>query len=96
MKHNFFVYVFALCIPLLLIVDTYQSAEYAKLEKEVLFIQGEEHDLIEANKRLLSGISVLSNPERIEKIARDTLGMRKADLSEIIRVEIKRQDNGTY
>jgi cell division protein FtsL len=45
--------------------------------------------LIESNKALVTDISVLSSSERIEKIAVEELGMRKATSDEIVRVSIK-------
>ena len=44
--------------------------------------------LIEENKRIVSEISVLTNAERIEKIAVEELGMHKAEAEDIVRVEM--------
>ncbi len=89
------VFVFALAIPLLLIFDVYQAGKYAALEKEIKETESRQYELVESNKRLLSGISVLSSPDRIEKLAVETLKMRKALPEEIIRIELKGKNAGS-
>ena len=44
--------------------------------------------MVEENKNLITGISVLSSADRIEALASGQLGMRPAESSEIIRVEM--------
>ena len=48
-----------------------------------------QYSVIEQNKRLVSEISTLTSSERIEDIAVNELGMRKAESEEIMRVEVK-------
>ena len=43
---------------------------------------------MEENKTLITGISVLAGADRIEALASGQLGMRPAESSEIIRVEM--------
>ena len=66
-----------------------QSQQYMNIEKEVAELERVQKDLIESNKALVTDISVLSSSERIEKIAVEQLGMRKATSDEIVRVSIK-------
>jgi cell division protein FtsL len=66
-----------------------QSQQYMNIEKEVAELEQVQKDLIESNKALVTDISVLSSSERIEKIAVEELGMRKATSDEIVRVSIK-------
>ena len=47
---------------------------------------------MESNKRMVTGISILANPERIEFLAVETLGMRQADSDEIVRVQVKESE----
>ena len=79
----------ALCIPGLLVVDGIQSQKYADLKKEVLELEEKQQNLIEENKKLITDISLLSSSDRIEDIAENELGMRKAESEEIVRVEMK-------
>ena len=65
------------------------SRKYVKLEEEVKKLNLSQYSVIEQNKRLVSEISTLTSSERIEDIAVNELGMRKAESEEIMRVEVK-------
>jgi len=86
---NVFLVFLALCIPALLILSGVQSSRYSKLENEIRELEKQQTELIEKNSQLISEISVLSSSERIEEIAVEKLGMKKAKSDEIIRVEVK-------
>lgn len=86
---NLFVIILAICIPVLLAILGVQSKKYEQLEKDIKQLEKEQERLVEENKQLISEISVLSSSERIEQIAVEQLGMRKASSEEIIRIEIK-------
>ena len=62
--------------------------KYKDLTKEVVELERKQEKLIEENKRIVSEISVLTNAERIEKIAVEELGMHKAEAEDIVRVEM--------
>ncbi len=79
----------ALCIPALLILSGVQASRYSKLENEIRELENQQTELIEKNSQLISEISVLSSSERIEEIAVEKLGMKKAKSDEIVRVEVK-------
>ena len=83
------IYLLALSIPFFLVIAMVQSQQYMNIEKEVAELERVQKDLIESNKALVTDISVLSSSERIEKIAVEQLGMRKATSDEIVRVSIK-------
>ncbi len=83
-----FVCLFALCVPALLIIDGVHARKYTDLERQVEELEKRQQQLIEENKKLITDISLLSSSERIEKIARDELGMREAESDEIVRVEM--------
>ncbi|MGP1414402.1 MAG: cell division protein FtsL [Treponema sp.] len=80
-------------IPLFLFLGVWQSARYTKVEKAVQDYDREQYRLIEENKRKISAISILLRNERIEKIATQTFKMRKADSSEILRVEVEKKSS---
>ena len=83
------IYLLALSIPCFFVIGMVQSQQYMNIEKEVAELDQVQKDLIESNKALVADISVLSSSERIEKIAVEELGMRKATSDEIVRVSIK-------
>lgn len=80
---------FALSIPLLLILYSVQVSKYTELSKSITALETKQEQLIEENKRLVSDISYLSSAERIEKIATEELDMHKVESDDIIRVEMK-------
>lgn len=84
--------VLTLCIPLLLFAVVLQSSRYVSIEREIKDYNKEQFKIIEDNKKKISGISILSKPERIEKIAVEELKMRKALSSEILRVSISKEN----
>ena len=61
-------------IPAMLILYGLQAKKYKDLTKEVVELERKQEKLIEENKRIVSEISVLTNAERIEKIAVEDLG----------------------
>ena len=85
--------VFGVClltisIPAMLILYGKKKKKYKDLTKEVVELERKQEKLIEENKRIVSEISVLTNAERIEKIAVEELGMHKAEAEDIVRVEM--------
>jgi cell division protein FtsL len=79
----------ALAIPGLLALDSIQGRRFSELEHEVTQLEKKQVELVETNRKLITGISVLSSSDRIEQIASEELGMKKADSDEIIRIEMK-------
>ena len=92
-KTRLFMYVAAVLIPALLVVDAIQASRYKKLEREVAALEDKQVELVEENRKLISDISVLSSSDRIEQLAENELGMHKAKSNEIVRVEIKGSSN---
>ncbi|MDR2536106.1 MAG: septum formation initiator family protein [Treponema sp.] len=84
-------YFFALTIPFFLGITAWQSSRYAALERDVKRLEDEQEVWIESNKRLIAGIAVLSSPERIEKIARDELGLSKIRPEDVLQIRIENE-----
>lgn len=78
----------AVSVPLLLIAYAAQTRRYAELSREIASLEQKQERLIEQNKKLVSDISLLSNTDRIEKIASEELGMHKAETEDIVRIEM--------
>ncbi|MDR1031171.1 MAG: septum formation initiator family protein [Treponema sp.] len=83
-------YIIALTIPLLLGLSAWQSSRYAALERQVEQLEADQEAWIENNKNLIAGIAVLSSPERIEKIARNELGLSKIHPENVLQIRIER------
>ncbi|CEM60808.1 cell division protein FtsL [Treponema phagedenis] len=86
---RFLIFFFTVSIPLLLFLGVWQASRYNAIEREINDYKKEQERLITENKQRISAISILSRPERIEKIAIENLDMRKAKPSEIMRIELK-------
>ena len=84
-----FVCLAAISIPAMLMIDAVQARKYSDLRKQVINLEEKQAELIEENKKLITDISLLSSADRIERLASEELGMRKAETDEIIRVEMK-------
>jgi cell division protein FtsL len=80
----------AAAIPFLLILNARQAEKYRDLKNEIISLEKKQEDLINENKKLISDISILSSADRIEKIAEEDLGMKKADSEDIIRLEVNK------
>ena len=83
-----------LMIPFFLFFDVWQGMEYSSLEDEVRQMEREQYEVIEMNRRFISGVTVLSSPGRIEKLAVEELGMRKAETGKIMRIEMREGHDG--
>ena len=81
-------------IPCLFFFTVKQSQVYNTLEREINAYNNEQNRLIAENKRKISAISILSKPQRIEKIAVEELDMHKADSSQIIRIALDKEKKG--
>ena len=93
MKH-FLAFILTISIPCLFFFTVKQSQVYNTLEREVNAYNDEQNRLITENKRKISAISILSKPQRIEKIAVEELDMHKADSSQIIRIALDKEKKG--
>jgi cell division protein ftsL len=93
MKH-LLALILTVSIPALFFFTVRQAHAYNALEREVNAYNDEQNRLIAENKRKISAISILSRPQRIEKIAVEELDMRKADSSQIIRISLDKEKKG--
>ena len=92
-----FVCLAAISIPAMLMIDAVQARKYTDLKNQVIDLEEKQYEtlchserqIIEENKKLITDISLLSSADRIERLASEELGMRKAETDEIIRVEMK-------
>lgn len=94
MIRNIMAVVLTLSIPFFLFVQVWQSSRYSQTESELVALTRTQTELVSLNKRYISGISVLSSPERIEKVATEELNMRKARSEEITRISLGREGSG--
>jgi len=92
---RFLFYVFILSIPAFLGLSAWQSSRYGDLEREIKKLEKIQEEWIENNKRLIANIAVLSSPERIERIARNELGLQKKLPEDVLQISITGTINDT-
>ncbi len=91
MKRRILLYAIALTIPLILGLDSWQTARYARVDAELRALEDQQREWLESNKRLIAGIAVLGSSQRIEAIARDELKLRKVEPEAILQIGIARR-----
>ncbi|MDR3302904.1 MAG: septum formation initiator family protein [Treponema sp.] len=82
-------YSIALSIPILLGIAVWQSSRYASLEREITRLEASQQVLIESNKELITAITTLSGPERIEHYATSILGLIKIRPEQVMQIRIE-------
>ncbi len=83
---RFLMLIFVCTIPVVLFFSSVQAYDYVKLRNEIEELEARQKEWIEKNKKLIASIEVLRTPKRIEKIARDDLGLKKIDKERIRKV----------
>ena len=83
-----------LTIPLLLGLCALHSVYYLSLKREVSRLEAGQVELVEQNRRLITGIAVLAKPERIDKAAKNDLGLRKINPDDVLLVRIEGGEKG--
>ncbi len=91
MKRRILLYAIALTIPLILGLDSWQTARYARVDAELQALEEQQREWLESNKRLIAGIAVLGSSQRIEAIARNELKLRKVEPEAILQIGIERR-----
>jgi hypothetical protein len=77
---------FALLLLCLVFLNTWQGYRYESLEADVRRLEGEQKDWLERNKKVIAGLAVLSSPERVARLARASLQLRKLAPGQRVKV----------
>lgn len=88
MRRYFFLYFFVFTIPLFLGLLVWQSNRYQNLNSELARLERWQQEWVESNKRLIADISEYSSAERIERAARNQLGLQKIRPEASLQVNI--------
>jgi cell division protein FtsL len=75
-------------IPLFLGLLVWQSNRYQNLSRDLVRMEQWQEEWVESNKKLIAGIAEYSSPERIEKIAKNQLGLQKIRPENLLQVNI--------
>ena len=82
-------YFFVFSIPFFLGLAAWQSVRYTELERDVRRLEAAQEDWVESNRRLITGIAVLSSSSRIEQIAVFDLGLPKIRPENVLQIRIE-------
>jgi len=74
-RTRFVLYVLTATVPVLLFLNMWQVYRFVSVERLVSRQEAQQYEWIEINKRLETGIGVLVSPSRIDRIAREELGL---------------------
>lgn len=88
MKRYLLVYVVALTVPVMLALVSWQSSRYMDLEQKTSALESEQEEWVEGNNRLIAFIAIHSSSERIERIARDQLGLSRIGPEDVLQIKI--------
>lgn len=80
--------VLVVTIPLLLFLNVWQGYRYEQMKREVARLEERQRAQLEENRRLLASIAVLGSPARIEKLAREELGLQRLEPRRMQRVTV--------
>jgi cell division protein FtsL len=78
-----------LSVPLLLGLNVLQASKYTRLQQELSEKEAAQVEWVNKNKELITELSGLEAPARIETYAREKLGLRRAKPNEVLRVELE-------
>ncbi|TFG64492.1 MAG: hypothetical protein E4H36_02845 [Spirochaetales bacterium] len=73
-------------VPLFVFMNVYQVFRYRQVKTEIGFLEAEQQDLLENNKRIIAGIGVLQSPGRIDELAGKELDLKKTVTEGTLRI----------
>ncbi len=85
---NLLYWVAAVMIPLALFLQVNQAYDYYRLSSDLRKLRREIAQTSEQNRQLEIGRSILENPERIDRLAREELGLSVIESRRIIKVRL--------
>lgn len=90
---RWYILLIALLLPAAAFFNVWQVFRYRELEKEIASLEDRQQELIEKNKQLIAGISVLQSPQRLEELAADELELEKIEPGRLIRILTKKKED---
>ncbi len=87
------VLILALVLPLAVFLNVWQVFRYKRLEDEIASLEDRQQELIEKNKNIIAGISVLQSPQRLEELAKEELELQKIEPGRLIRIQTEEKES---
>jgi len=83
---NILFFLLALILPIMLFLEVWIVFHYNKMDDEIEKLEQTQNEWFEKNKKLIAAIALYSSPERIDKIVRENLFLKKIDSHRIFKV----------
>ncbi len=77
-------------VTALFFLNTWQGFRYETLKRQIVRLEAEQKDWLEKNKKIIAALAVFTSPERIERLAKDKLGLKRIDSSKILKVVLNK------
>ena len=73
-------------VPALVFLNVWEVFRFEELKSTVITLEAEQKEWLEKNKRMITGITVLNSPARIDMLAREELELEKTGVGDTIRI----------
>ncbi|PIE05210.1 MAG: cell division protein FtsL [Spirochaetales bacterium] len=73
-------------IPVLLMLQVLQSYRYVLEAEEISVLEKLQEDRLEENRKLMASIAVFNSPERLYRVASETLGLSSPGPENVVLV----------
>jgi len=87
-KKYLLLYIMVISIPLFLGLVVWQSNRYLHLTRELTRLEQTQTEWIESNKRLIASVAEYSSMQRIDRIAKEQLDLKKIPPEYFLQVRI--------
>ena len=87
-KRYALLYFFVLSIPVFLGFAAWQSNQYFLLNRSVRRLEAVQEELIDANKKIIANIAILSSSARIEQVAINDLSLVRIQPENVLQIRI--------
>ena len=75
-----------LLVPLMFFLEVWGVFLNQKISGDIERLEKEQNEWLEKNKKLIAAIAVYSSPERVEKVVKEELDLKKIDPQNILEI----------
>ena len=73
-------------VPFFVFINVYQTYRYQTVQRSIAALLSQQKNWLEENERIIAGVAVMGAPERIERIAKERLGLTRDDLRPSLQI----------
>lgn len=78
----------AVTVPLILFANIWQVFRHDRLAERLEALEQEQSAVLEKNRRIISAIEVYDSPERVNRLAEESLGLEPVEPSDVILMTV--------